>query len=100
MMWFFRYMPVALVLVLSLAGPSHATGLQMTANDLPRISVDQVRALQSAGEAVVFLDTRTNYQWEAADRQLPGARRLVSNGDLKAFVDTVPKTAAVVTYCT
>lgn len=100
MTWFSRYFAVVLALVLWFAGPSLAAGTQMSANDLPRISVDEVRALQASGEKVVFLDTRTSSQWEAADRQLPGARRLVSNGDLKAFIDTVPKTAAVVTYCT
>ncbi len=100
MTWFSRYFPVALALVLWVAGPSLAAGTQMSANDLPRISVEEVRALQASGEKVVFLDTRTNSQWEAADRQLPGARRLVSNADFQAFVNTVPKTAAVVTYCT
>lgn len=99
MVWFNRLL--VLVLALWFTGPAVAAADQeLNANELQRVTVDEVRVLQSAGETIIFLDTRTDPQWEAADRKLPGARRLTSNGELKAFVDTVPRDAAVVTYCT
>lgn len=68
-------------------------------DQVPRVNIVEVRALQSQG-TVIFVDTRTAGQWQQARDKIPGAIRLTTQSDLERFKRDVPADTLVVTYCT
>ena len=72
------------------AGPDHP----------PRISMTEVQKMLDSGEEILFIDTRTNRQWQSARHKIPGAVRVSSNSDLLELTKNYPADQAIVTYCT
>lgn len=72
------------------AGPDHP----------PRISMNEVQKMLDSGEDILFIDTRTNRQWQSARHKIPGAIRVSSNSDILALTKNYPADQAIVTYCT
>ncbi len=68
-------------------------------DQIPRIKVDDLRALQTE-QSVVFVDTRTAGQWQQAVDKIPGALRITSQMEFDEFKRSVPVDSIVVTYCT
>lgn len=68
--------------------------------DLPRVSIEQVQKMLDAGETVLFVDVRTNLQWQHAAQKIPGAIRLENSSDILDLVRNTPADTAIVTYCT
>lgn len=66
----------------------------------PRVSVEDVRNMLNAGETVLFIDTRTNQQWQSATHKIPGAIRLVTTSDILDLTREYPADTTIVTYCT
>jgi len=67
---------------------------------LPRVNMEQVQKLLDAGESVLFVDVRTNTQWQQAPDKIPGAIRLSDSSDILALVRDYPDDTPIVTYCT
>lgn len=89
---------VGLVLTSSI-GLAAVTSLPTHPDQIPRINVVDLRALQSQ-QSVVFVDTRTADQWQQAADKIPGALRITSQAELDLFKSRVPRDTIVVTYCT
>ena len=64
----------------------------------PRISPDEVRQRQDAGENVVFLDMRKG-SWNRSDVKVAGAIR-VPIDELEEHLADLPREATLVAYCT
>lgn len=62
------------------------------------ISTDEVRRRLDAGEQIVFLDTRSPDEWDAADRQVAGALRFRPS-EIENHLRFVPQGHPIVTYC-
>lgn len=70
--------------------------------DMPddlRISIDDLRARMKSGEDFAFIDTRNPQAWAQSDVTLPNAMRVPVDG-FEQYVDSIPKTKSIVTYCT
>lgn len=67
--------------------------------DSLRITVDELRKRQQAGEDFVFLDTRGQQAWSQSDVKVQGAIR-VPVEDLDQHLSEIPKDKSVVAYCT
>jgi predicted sulfurtransferase len=66
----------------------------------PRISMAEVQKMLDSGETVLFIDTRTNQQWQSARHKIPGAIRVDTTNDILALTRDYPADQAIVTYCT
>jgi rhodanese-related sulfurtransferase len=67
-----------------------------------KVTPAQVKAMLDAGEPVAFLDVRSPSAWDASEVKLPGAVHLPP-GDVESHLrelQSIPKSATVVTYCT
>jgi rhodanese-related sulfurtransferase len=64
-----------------------------------RIGVDEVKRRIDSGEAVVFLDSRSDEAHEQADSQIPGSIRVPPN-EVESRLDEIPKRGLIVPYCT
>jgi rhodanese-related sulfurtransferase len=94
-----KTMNVFLVLGLILSSSAALASIPAHPDQVPRINVADLRALQSQ-QSVVFVDTRTPGQWQQAVDKIPGAQRITSQAEFDEFKRTVPADTAVVTYCT
>jgi rhodanese-related sulfurtransferase len=67
-----------------------------------KLTPEQVKAKLDAGGPVVFLDDRSPKAWDASDAKLPGALRVPADEVEQHLseLESVPKHATVVTYCT
>jgi hypothetical protein len=72
---------------------------QSTAEQPPRITVDEVLARRKAGEKIIFVDAREQSVWDAATQQIPGSIRVPPDRP-EQFMKNVPKDGIVVAYCT
>lgn len=64
-----------------------------------RITVDEVRNRQQAGEDFVFVDTRNPQAWAQSDVKVQQAIR-VPLSDLDQHISEIPKDKSIVSYCT
>jgi rhodanese-related sulfurtransferase len=64
-----------------------------------RVTVDEVLERMRRGEAFVFLDTRNQQAWSAAETKLPSALR-VSADEVEQHLASIPRDRVVITYCT
>jgi len=63
--------------------------------DVPRISVEEVKALLDAGEKLVIVDTRVARQYER--RRIPGAISVPAR-ETEDHLDRLPKDATIALY--
>lgn len=70
------------------------------AHDPKRIMPAEVMEKLSAGEDILFLDTRTSADWKAGTSMITNAIRVKDNEHLKKIVRETPKERFIVTYCT
>lgn len=71
----------------------------MTAVEVTRVTVDEVKERMDRGEQFTFVDTRNPQAWGEADTKLPGAVRVAADG-VGQHLDEIPRDRAVITYCT
>ncbi len=88
------------LLVLLVFWGSQVAAATLSKNHPQRISIANVQKIQTNGEDILFIDTRTNLQWSRADKKLPGAVRLASARDIRELVKSYPPDTPIVTYCT
>jgi len=69
------------------------------ANDL-RVTAETVQSWQKAGRDVLFIDVRSEADWEASSRQIPGAVRVQSYLGVENLMHSLDKDRYIVTYCT
>jgi rhodanese-related sulfurtransferase len=62
------------------------------------ISAEDVQHRLDSGEHVIFLDTRSPDDWDAADRQVDGALRF-RPAEIENHLRFVPQGVPLVTYC-
>jgi rhodanese-related sulfurtransferase len=62
------------------------------------ISADALQRRLDSGERIVFLDTRSPDEWDAAGRQVAGALRFRPS-EIENHLRFVPQGHPVVTYC-
>ena len=58
----------------------------------------EVKLRMETGEAVAFLDSRSDEAWQKAEWQIPNSRRVPPN-DVEAHLDEIPRRGLVVPYC-
>jgi rhodanese-related sulfurtransferase len=63
------------------------------------VTVAQVQQWMDQGEALVFLDSRSDAAWSAATTTLPGSLRVPPN-DVAAHLSEIPKGGRIIVYCT
>ena len=68
--------------------------------EIPRISVEHVKAALDRGEPVTFVDSRSAAAYASASQQLPGSVRIPPDADVARFVDRLPRDARIIAYCT
>jgi NhaP-type Na+/H+ or K+/H+ antiporter len=65
-----------------------------------RVSIDEVRAMQERGEAVVFVDARAPRSFNSDDRQITGSVRLPPDEPVRAATaQRLSQHATLVVYC-
>lgn len=69
------------------------------ADDVQRITVQELKAKMDKGESVVVLDVRTTGSWMSSHEKIKGAVRISINA-LEARLAEIPKGSEVITYCT
>ena len=67
------------------------------ANDVPRISKDELKAKLGSPD-VVLLDVRAKNDWEGSDEKITGAVRMDPQ-TVDAWTGTLPKDKEIVLYC-
>lgn len=71
----------------------------MEANDVMRVTAEEVKARLDRGEKITFIDARSSESWQKADAQIPGSVRVPPN-EAADKLKGIPKDRAVLTYCT
>lgn len=92
-----RCVPLIMVIVFNALVP--ATVLS-DSHDPKRIMPAEVMERLSAGEDILFLDTRASADWNAATSMITNAIRVRDNSHLNKIVRETPKERFIVTYCT
>jgi rhodanese-related sulfurtransferase len=67
--------------------------------DAPRITVEELKKRMDAGEDFTVIDVRNPNAWAETDTVIPEAIR-VPLDKLEENLSRIPKTRAVVAYCT
>jgi rhodanese-related sulfurtransferase len=67
--------------------------------DAPRITVQELKRRMEAGEDFTIIDVRKSEVWSESDTMVPEAIR-VSLDKLEENLPRIPKTRAIVAYCT
>jgi len=88
----------ALATLLLLPFPGVAASLPQTAEQIPRISVEELLELMKQ-EPVVVIDTRVIRAWKRAGNKIPGAIRLDTAEEIAHFAETTARQQAIVLYC-
>ena len=73
-----------------------ATATAASAAEVPRTSLQDLKAMIDGGEPVIIVDTRRDGDWEGSKSKIKGAQRV---DDLKAFAAQHPKDTEIVFYC-
>ena len=71
----------------------------LRAGCMQKLSVDEVKERLDRGEALVFIDARSDQSWSQSDVQIPNSLR-VPPDDTDRFDGAIPAEATIVTYCT
>jgi rhodanese-related sulfurtransferase len=80
----------------SLIGLMACSDLQ-SANDVPRISKDELKTKLGSSD-VVLLDVRAKADWEKSDEKITGAARMDPE-TVDAWAGTLPKDKEIILYC-
>jgi rhodanese-related sulfurtransferase len=83
--------------MLSLLGGICLLGVPALAEDVPRMTKEELRPLLGR-ESVVVIDTRAPEDWGASQGKIPGAVRRPPN-EVASWADDLPRTATIVVYC-
>jgi len=67
------------------------------ANDVPRISKDEMKSKLGSPD-VVLLDVRAKHDWERSDEKITGAIRMDPQ-TVDNWADTLPKDKEIILYC-
>ena len=69
------------------------------AQDIERLSPEELRALRARNERLLLLDVRTGDARAMHPEEIPGTRWLPL-AEVVQSANTLPRDAAIVTYCT
>ena len=89
-----RYYPMQAVVLLCVL----LTGLNVFADSVPRMSVDELNS-RLGTEEIVVLDVRSGRDWNAANTRITGSER-VNPGEVSQWAENFPKGKTLVLYCT
>jgi len=67
--------------------------------DAPRITVEELKRRMDAGEDFTVIDVRNPKEWAETDTVIPEAIRIPLD-DFEQNLSRIPKSRAVVAYCT
>jgi rhodanese-related sulfurtransferase len=67
--------------------------------DVPRVTVDEVKARLDRGEPIAFIDARSPESWSKSDVQIKGSLRVPVDDVAKRLSD-IPRDRSIVVYCT
>lgn len=67
--------------------------------EVPRITVEEVKARIDRGEPIFFADTRSEKSWSESDVKIRDAVRIPPD-DAAKHLEKVPHDRSIVTYCT
>ncbi len=91
---------VLLVSVFMAANVFAASEVKYTKNsDVPRISVDELKAKIADGAEIYVLDLRTGASYDRSPVRIKGDIRLLF-GELEEKTKDIPRDGEIVTYCT
>ncbi|MDA8078228.1 MAG: rhodanese-like domain-containing protein [Nitrospiraceae bacterium] len=70
--------------------------------EVPRTTVDELKAMMDSGEPVIILDVRQPEAYAGSNKKIKGAVYLDPNNDaaIKEFARGLDRNAAIVAYCT
>ena len=68
--------------------------------DVPRTTVDELKAMMDRGEPVIILDVRRQEAYASSDKQIKGAVRLDPENDaaIKEFAKGLDRNRTIVAY--
>jgi len=69
-----------------------------TTDDVPRISIEQLKAKMDAGENIVIIDMRTDRDYQESSEKIKGAVR-IAVVQLEDSSRTLLKGKEIITYC-
>jgi rhodanese-related sulfurtransferase len=64
-----------------------------------RITAEEVKRRLDSGEAIVFVDARSDDAWRQAELQIPKAIRVPPDAT-EAHLGEIPRRGLIVSYCT
>lgn len=67
--------------------------------EAPRITLNELKKRMDAGEDFTIIDTRNPQAWAESDTMIPEAIRIPAD-DMEQSLSQIPKSRAIVTYCT
>ena len=76
-----------------------SSSTQYTPDSVERITVDEIKKREAAGEQFTFIDTRNPKAWGESDQKITGALRIPLDDADQQMAD-INKDQAIVTYCT
>ncbi len=94
-----RRFSLLLVVILLIPSISVAADAIYSQEDIPRISVDELKALLDDKEDVHILDVRSHSSYDKSNLRIKGDRRILFE-EIESWASSVPKDARIVTYCT
>lgn len=70
--------------------------------EVPRITVDELKAVMDRGDAVIILDVRQPESYAGSTKKIKGSVYLDPNNEaaIKEFAKGLDKNSAIVAYCT
>ena len=89
-----------IILTLTFLGTAVSADIPKSPREVQRITIAELQSLQTSGQTVVLIDTRTPGQWQQAKDKVPGAIRVTSRVELQKLKSEVPPDTEIVTYCT
>ncbi len=73
---------------------------RMTKDEVPRISVDELKQHIEDEADIVILDVRSPGSYKSSKIRIPGDVRVEGPGDLNSKVASLDLAARIITYCT
>lgn len=70
--------------------------------EVPRITVDELKAMMDRGDAVIILDVRQPESYASSTKKIKGSVYLDPNNDaaVREFAEGLDKDSTIVAYCT
>ena len=96
-----RWLCKGLFLFLSIIFLNHLTGPAVCSaeDDIPRITVQELKAKMDKGDDLVVVDVRTGNDYERSKIKIKGAIR-IPIVQLEARSNELPRDKEIITYCT